>query len=66
VDENPKELDPVLKEFQTMVERDARLRMLFTAMFDQVGSDIPERVHADLILLVSECPRHYACTPWFV
>merc|ERR1711939_183682 len=38
VDENPKELDPVLVEFKEMVEKDTRLYMLFNAMFE----DLPE------------------------
>lgn len=37
VDKNPKELEPVLKEFQQAVEDDPRLRMLFTLMFEQVS-----------------------------
>jgi phosphatidylserine decarboxylase len=37
VDENPKELQPVLKEFKQMVEDDSRLYMLFNAMFEQVS-----------------------------
>lgn len=36
VDANPKELHPVLKEFQQMVEGDSRLYMLFELMFSQV------------------------------
>lgn len=36
VDNNPKELLPVIKEFRDMVEGDSRLYMLFTSMFDQV------------------------------
>ncbi|WVR08406.1 phosphatidylserine decarboxylase [Kwoniella sp. DSM 27419] len=36
VDQNPKPLQPVLKEFQDMVENDTRLRMLFDLMFEQV------------------------------
>lgn len=36
MDKNPKELHPVLVEFQKMVYKDARLYMLFTEMFDQI------------------------------
>jgi phosphatidylserine decarboxylase len=37
VDDHPKELLPVMKEFKETVEKDSRLYMLFNAMFDQVG-----------------------------
>ena len=37
VDDNSKELLPVMKEFKETVEKDSRLYMLFNAMFDQVG-----------------------------
>jgi phosphatidylserine decarboxylase len=36
VEKHPKELHPVLKDFQHAVETNTRLRMLFETMFDQV------------------------------
>lgn len=36
VDANPKELHPVLKEFEEMVNNDTRLYMLFQLMFQQI------------------------------
>ncbi|KAK8850325.1 hypothetical protein IAR55_004242 [Kwoniella newhampshirensis] len=36
VDQNPKPLDPVLKDFKDMVEKDTRLYMLFQQMFQQI------------------------------
>lgn len=37
VDENPKELSPVLKDFKEMVDGDTRLYMLFNNMFEEVS-----------------------------
>ena len=36
VDNNPKDLHPVLKEFKDMIEGDTRLYLLCTSMFDQI------------------------------
>jgi phosphatidylserine decarboxylase len=44
VDANPKELHPVLQEFQEMVEGDTRLYMLFELMFQQVRRHLPPQV----------------------
>lgn len=41
VDANPKELNPVLKEFADMVKSDARLRMLSTSMFEEIPRKKP-------------------------
>lgn len=38
VDENPKDLHPVLKEFKEVVDKDSRLTMLFQLMFDEVST----------------------------
>nr|OQO24857.1 hypothetical protein B0A51_07855 [Rachicladosporium sp. CCFEE 5018] len=38
---DPKELVPVLKEFQQFIEGNPRVRMLFTAMFDEVPQRHP-------------------------
>ena len=43
VDKNPKELHPVLQEFQELIEGDTRIYMLVTSMFDQVPSKKPYR-----------------------
>ena len=40
VDNNPSELQPVLKEFREMVNNDSRLYMLFDEMFDQVSRTV--------------------------
>lgn len=36
VDNNPQELNPVLKEFGDMVKSSTKLRMLATAMFEEI------------------------------
>ncbi|KAJ9660418.1 hypothetical protein H2198_002536 [Neophaeococcomyces mojaviensis] len=36
VDDNPKELHPVVKEFQDMIEGDTRIYMLVQGMFDEI------------------------------
>lgn len=36
VDKNPKDLNPVLKEFADMVKSSPKMRMLAEAMFDEV------------------------------
>lgn len=36
VDNNPKELNPVLKEFGDMIKSSSKLRMLATAMFEEI------------------------------
>lgn len=36
VDDNPKALHPVLEEFKEMIEKDIRLFMLFSSMFEQI------------------------------
>jgi phosphatidylserine decarboxylase len=36
VDKNPKALHPVLEEFKEMIEKDVRLFMLFSSMFEQI------------------------------
>jgi hypothetical protein len=41
VDENPKELSPILKEFKEMVDKDTRLYMLFNNMFEEVSCEVP-------------------------
>lgn len=41
VDENPKELVPVLKEFKEMVDKSTRLYMLFNNMFEEVSGLFP-------------------------
>ncbi|MCJ1396329.1 hypothetical protein MMC18_009218 [Xylographa bjoerkii] len=41
VDQNPKELHPVLKEFQNMIEGDTRIYLLFSSMFEQIPKKKP-------------------------
>lgn len=41
VENNPKELHPVLKEFKDLIEGETRLYLLFTSMFDQVPNKKP-------------------------
>lgn len=41
VENNPKELHPVLKEFKDLIEGETRLYLLFTSMFDQVPNKEP-------------------------
>lgn len=41
VDENPKDLVPVLVEFKDMVYGNTKLYMLFTAMFDELPQKKP-------------------------
>jgi phosphatidylserine decarboxylase len=41
VDQNPKELHPLLAEFKEMVENDTRLYLLFNSMFDQIPQKKP-------------------------
>lgn len=41
VDNNPKELQPVIQEFKEMIEGETRLYMLFTSMFDQIPNKDP-------------------------
>ncbi|KAI9820581.1 MAG: hypothetical protein M1827_004950 [Pycnora praestabilis] len=41
VDENPKELHPVLEQFRDLVEGDTRLYLLFTSMFQQIPKKKP-------------------------
>ena len=36
VDKNPKDLNPVLKEFADMVKSSSKLRMLSEAMFEEI------------------------------
>jgi len=36
VDKNPKDLNPVLKEFAAMIKGSAKLRMLAEAMFEEI------------------------------
>lgn len=44
VDQHPKPLHPVLKEFQDEVEKSTRLSMLFDLMFQQVSTCVSIRV----------------------
>lgn len=41
VDEDPKDLNPVLREFKEMIEKDTRLYLLFSSMFEQLPSKKP-------------------------
>ncbi|KAJ3146984.1 hypothetical protein HK101_002263, partial [Irineochytrium annulatum] len=41
VKNNPRELVPVLKEFEELIEKNARIYMYFTAMFDEVPAKRP-------------------------
>ena len=41
VENNPKELQPVLREFKALIEGDTRIYMLFSSMFEQVPSKKP-------------------------
>lgn len=41
VDENPKDLHPILAEFRDMVENNTRLYLLFNSMFDQIPHKKP-------------------------
>lgn len=41
VDENPKDLVPVLREFKDFIESNPRIRMLFTQMWDEVPTKAP-------------------------
>ena len=41
VDQNPKELHPVLKEFKDMIEGDTRIYLLFSSMFEQIPKKKP-------------------------
>lgn len=41
VDQNPKELIPVLQEFRTFIETNPRIRMLFTQMWDEIPQKRP-------------------------
>lgn len=41
VDRKPKELHPVIQEFSEMIERDTRIYLLFTSMFEQVPDKKP-------------------------
>lgn len=36
VKKNPKPLSPVLQEFQQLIEKNSRIYMYFTAMFDEI------------------------------
>lgn len=45
VDENPKEWAPVIKEFQSMIQNDTGLYMLFTSMLEQVPSKKPYKLN---------------------
>ena len=47
VDQHPKPLHPVLKEFQDAVEKSTRLSMLFDLMFQQVST-----VHLEYTVLI--------------
>ena len=41
VDNNPKELQPVLKEFKTFIEGNTRVRMYFESMFEEIPNKKP-------------------------
>jgi len=41
VDSNPKELLPVIKEFQDLIENNTRLYLLFNSMFDEIPKKKP-------------------------
>ena len=41
VDGNPKDLHPVLREFKNLIERDTRIYLLFSSMFEQVPNKKP-------------------------
>jgi phosphatidylserine decarboxylase len=41
VDQNPKDLHPVLKEFKDMIESDTHLRLLFNSMFSEIPKKKP-------------------------
>ena len=41
MDKNPKELQPVLKEFKELIEGNTRIRMYFESMFEEVPTKKP-------------------------
>ncbi|ERF75430.1 hypothetical protein EPUS_00223 [Endocarpon pusillum Z07020] len=41
VDNHPKELHPVIKEFRDMIEEDTRIYLLFSSMFEQIPNKKP-------------------------
>lgn len=41
VDQNPKDLHPVLKEFKELIEGNTRIYLLFSSMFDQIPKKHP-------------------------
>ncbi len=41
VDQNPKDLHPILAEFKSLIENDTRLYLLFNSMFDQIPNKKP-------------------------
>ena len=43
VDQNPKNLNPVLQDFKKMIQSDTRLHLLFSAMFDEIPNRKPYR-----------------------